>query len=275
MPPLDVLLGDWQMSMRGAGLAERTIVDRAQTVRRVAQRTGVHPLALTERDVVRVLAARGMAPPTRATYYSTLRAWFRWLESRGYGQGPMRKVARPRVPRTTPRPLTSARLARLLAQPMRRRTRAMVLLGAYQGMRVSEIAAVNARDVDLDTRLVTVHGKGGVERVLPLHETVTEAAAWMPARGFWFPTYTGNRLGDEHILGRSVSTVIGNVMSRAGIPGTPHALRHWYATELLAQGADVRTVQVLMGHASLATTQVYLDVADPRRAEAVARLPRL
>jgi len=273
-PALDLLLSEWQMWMRGRGLAERTVTERAQAVRRMGTVLGRHPLSLTERDVVRLLARADLAPATRATYYSTLRAWFRWAEDTGHGASPMRRIPRPRVPRHSPRPLTTARVARLLAYPMRQRTRAMVLLGSYAGLRVSEIAAVHTRDVDTDGGWITVVGKGQVVRSIPLHPALAEVAPRMPD-GYWFPTWVGNRLGDSHVLGRSISTIIGNVMSRAGVPGTAHALRHWFATTLLNQGADVRTVQLLLGHASLATTQVYLEVADGQRTRAVARLPRL
>lgn len=277
LPPLDVLLADWQLWMRGRGLAERTVVERAQAVRRVAGFLGLHPMALTESHVVRVLARTGLAAGTRATYYSTLRSWFGWLDEteRAVAPNPMQRVRRPKVPRHTPRPLTTGRVQRILAQRLRLRTRTMVLLAAYAGLRVSEVAAMHARDVDLDGRWLTVVGKGGVRRAIPLHPALLEVAPRMPADGYWFPTWVGNRLGDSHVLGRSVSTIIGNAMSRAGVPGTAHAMRHWFATELLAQGADVRTVQLLMGHASLSTTQVYLQVADVRRVEAVARLPLL
>lgn len=108
---------------------------------------------------------------------------------------------------------------------MYRRTRAMILLAAYAGLRVSEIAAIKGDDVDTVINTVTVIRKGDKERQIPLHAILKDLATVMPQRGWWFPTYIGNtkhRAGGP-MLGNSVSSSISSVMDRAGIPGTPHA----------------------------------------------------
>jgi integrase/recombinase XerD len=92
----------------------------------------------------------------------------------------------------------------------------------------------------------------------------------MPRRGWWFPA-NSTRPG-EHLHGKSVSDIIGNAMPRAGIPGTPHSLRHWYGINLVAAGADLRTAQTLLRNANLQTTAIYIQVADGRRVEAIDRL---
>jgi integrase/recombinase XerD len=93
----------------------------------------------------------------------------------------------------------------------------------------------------------------------------------MPMRGWWFP---GNaRRAGLPIRSRGVADIIGNAMLRAGIPGgTAHRLRHWYGSKLVAHGADLRTAQTLLCHANLNTTAIYVQVSDPKRAEAINRL---
>jgi integrase/recombinase XerD len=265
--------------MRAQGLGERTIHDRVQLVSRSAEVACADPMLMDVGEVAIALGNPNWKPSTRGTYYFALRAWFRWLKSSGRRlDNPIEGIPSPKIPKTRPRPIPSEYLEQLLATRMKFRTRTMVLLALYEGLRVHEIAKINATDVDLVAGTLVVIGKGRVERLLPLQADVAAAAAVMPTRGWWFPTYKPNKMfphGGGHILPRSVSTIIGNVMSRACVPGTPHAMRHWFATELLESGADIRVVQTLLGHASLSSTEIYTHVKDERRAEAVARLPRI
>lgn len=153
--------------------------------------------------------------------------------------------------------MSTAGLERLLAGRMHRRTRAMILLGAFQGLRVHEIAKVRVEDVDTDDKVLRVNGKGGVDAVLPLHPLVEALVPGMPRRGWWFPSYEDTR---RCVRAASVSLTIGKAMTREGVHGSAHSLRHWYATWLLRSGADAVTVQQLLRHASLATTQIYTKV---------------
>jgi len=141
---------------------------------------------------------------------------------------------------------------------MYRRTRAMILLAAYAGLRVSEIAAVKGDDVDTVINTITVVGKGEKQRQIPMHPILRDLAAAMPRRGWCFPTYVGNtkHLAGGPVLGNSVSSFISNVMDRAGFPGTPHALRHWFGTALREAGVDSLVIKELVGHESLATTAI-------------------
>jgi integrase/recombinase XerC len=93
--------------------------------------------------------------------------------------------------------------------------------------------------------------------------------ATYPKNGWWFPSYA---CSGEHIRGQSVTQMISNVFRRAGVKPGAHRLRHWYATKLLEAGADLRTVQELMRHASVQSTQIYTQVTDQRRREAIDRL---
>ena len=134
------------------------------------------------------------------------------------------------------------------------------------GLRVSELCGLDRGDVDLRGRTVTVLGKGGKQRRVPIHDAARRGAARL-ARRRARPTWTGppeavfvNRRGAR--LGpRDVRRILDR---RAASPTHPHALRHTYATHLLDGGADLRVVQELLGHASLATTQVYTHVSKER-----------
>jgi integrase/recombinase XerD len=276
---IEAVFAEWQMWMRAQGLAERTIVERVQMVRRVAERSEGDPVTLTAQQITRVLAGR-MSQGTRATYWQLLRAWCRWLVLTGRRHDdPTLLMPRPRVARGRPRPVTTEQLDRLLATRMHRRTRAMIVLAAFQGLRVHEIAKFAGRDVDITSSTMRVVGKGGVDAELPLHPMTQDVADYMPHSGWWFPAYKPNREfpnGDGHVLSRSVSTIVGNAMERAGVPGTPHALRHWYGTEMLrASGGNLRVAQEMLRHASPQTTAIYTQVDDSERRAAMMAMPAL
>ncbi len=91
----------------------------------------------------------------------------------------------------------------------------------------------------------------------------------MPATGWWFPM---RGYPSEHVLSKSVSDIVGRTMRRAGVAGTPHSLRHWYATSLLDDGNDLRTVQELLRHKSIQSTQIYTRVSDSRQRDAITAL---
>lgn len=157
-----------------------------------------------------------------------------------------------------------------------RRTRVMILLGYGLGMRVHEIAKVHWSDYDPDVQMLRVVGKGGKTRHLPVTEQLLEEARRLPGDGYWFPSRGGNLL--PHVHWRSVSDLLRRARERAGISDarrTAHSLRHTYATQLLWNGADIRSVQELLGHASLSSTQIYTLVTDRQLEAAAARLPVL
>lgn len=149
----------------------------------------------------------------------------------------------------------------------------MILLGRYQGFRASEIAAVHGHDLDLDAHTIEVLGKGGKLSVLPLHPVIERIAASMPCDGYWFPA---RKTQVGHIHSRSVSDLMTRAKKRAGITNpklTGHSLRHAYGTDLVRAGVDLRTVQELMRHESLATTQIYTAIDDAQLRAGIDRLP--
>lgn len=256
--------------MRAEALAKRTIVERPRIIRRAARTVGVDPLHFTTDQLIGYISGLPSAA-TKQTYFSALRAWHLWLDAHGHRpDDPMIRMRRPRGPRRTPHPVSTGHISVLLASGIRARTRTAVLLCSYQGLRVHEAAKVRGEDVDLISQTLRVVGKGGLDEVIPLHPLVAEEAANYPRRGYWFPSHS--RPG-RSIRGVSLSSCISKAMHRAGVPASAHSLRHWYATELLEAGADVRTVQTLLRHASLATTALYLRVNPERQKRAVVALP--
>lgn len=266
---------EWRTWLQAAGRASRTIEEWLRNVTRFARETGCDPERATHVEIADWLSShdgnrrRAWSAATKATYHSTLSAWFSWLVKMEYrADNPIMKVGRPRVPAGVPHPVADAHMPALLTTRMHRSTRVMILLCALAGLRVHEVAKIRGEDVDLVVGEIAVTGKGGVRRLLPMPPDLLEIARSMPRRGFWFPS--DSTLG--HIRSQSVSTVISGVMRRAGVPGTAHSLRHWYATTLVDEGTDLRTVQELLRHASLQTTQIYTKVSDHQRRAAVDKL---
>lgn len=260
---------EWVIAMRAKGLAARTITERARVIRQASHTAGTNPASLMPTDIERFLA-RASSPGTRYTYYSAVRAWCRWLIRTGRrDDDPTDALERPRMPAGRPRPITRAQLDHLLDLDLRPDTRTKILLAAFQGLRVHEIAKIRGEDVDAGQGTLTVTGKGGRTDTLPLHPRIAAEAAKRPGKGYWFPSPT--RPG-QPITGKSVSKVIADALHRAGIQATAHQLRHAFATELLTHGVDSRVVQVLMRHASLATTARYLSVSPAQQQAAIGAL---
>lgn len=272
MPNHHPELARWSAWMRAQSWSEKTIRSRVDLVARAAAVAATDPVDLTTDDVAGFLSTPTISAATRRAYWLWLRSWFTWCVVDGLRvDDPTMRIPKPRAARRAKRRLVSAHVQALLATRMRRRTHTMILLAAYQGLRVHEIAKVRGVDVDPIAGVLEVEGKGGVLEYLPLHPLVAEAAgAYGP--GWWFPS---DKNPTGHVRSESVTDVIGDVMRRAGVPGTAHSLRHWYATELLEQGVDLRTIQRLLRHASLSTTEIYLHSGAERDHAAILRLPDL
>lgn len=234
------------------------------------------------RDIRAWLAERargGMGAASRARGLSALRSWLRWLARRGVGDAAaLTGIRTPKLPRPVPKALAQDETDRLLAAPgedwQDRRDLALFSLLYGAGLRIGEALALDAGAFGAgDTLRVT--GKGRKERVVPLLPAVREAASayrrtcphLMPPGGPFFLGARGGRLqaGIAQLRLR-------RLRARLNLPetATPHALRHSFATHLLGAGADLRSIQELLGHASLATTQRYTAV-DVARLEKVFR----
>lgn len=264
----DALMTRWSAYQRAQALSERTITERTVTVGRLLRDTGAGLEHITADQVACWLGDLDVSAASRATYHGHLRAAFAWCQTVGLRtDNPMLMVPAPCRPRAVPRPIDTGQVPALLRAANRRRTRMMVLLAVFAGLRVHEIAKVRGEDVDLGASTLYVEGKGGTRSMLPLHHMIAAEAGAFPRRGWWFPSSAGG-----HIRAGSVSTVVGRTMRRAGIVGTAHQLRHWYGTTLLDAGADLRVVQELMRHESIQSTTIYTRVSDRQRREAIALL---
>lgn len=256
--------------MLAGGLADRTRTERARVVAQAARATGQHPVAFTPDALMHWLAGIG-TNSTRLTYFRALQAWHRWLMETGRrSTDPMVKLPKPREPKRVPHPVATGALERVLASGIRRRTQAMILLACYAGLRVHEIAVVRGEDVDLDGHRLRVHGKGGTVRWLPLCPVLEEVASWFGPTGWWFPS---TRHPGRPMRRDTASSTISRALTRAGVAGSAHSIRHWFGTEALAAGGNLRVVQELLRHGSVATTQMYTQVSADQMMATVLRLP--
>lgn len=254
--------------LRAAGRSEETIADRKRCLLALDAQLpyGLHRVAAEE--LIAWLGRPGWSAQTRATYWGHARVYYRWLTETGWLDfDPMARIPRPRVRRGLPHPATDAQVADILARGSSR-LRAAVILAAYAGYRCAEMAAVDRADLERDPLRIT--GKGDRTRIVPRHPLIAELAGRLPA-GPVLRRRGGGRF-DPGLL----SQTLRRELDRLDHPGlTPHAFRHAFATNLLRGGADLRTVQELMGHSSPVVTAVYTAISDGQRRNAVAALPVL
>ncbi|MGO9017814.1 MAG: site-specific tyrosine recombinase XerD [Syntrophobacteraceae bacterium] len=218
---------------------------------------------------------------SRARRLAVLRTFFRFLEKRGLIESnPALLVQFPKLGPQLPKALTTAQIESLLAQPdlaktLGQRDRAMFELLYACGLRVSELAELQLRQIVLQPGYLTVRGKGGKERLVPMGELAAECLKTymedgrlkLLKKGF-IPEVFINARG-ESISRQGIWKIIKSSARKAGITVniTPHMLRHSFATHLLENGADLRSLQVMLGHADIATTQIYTHVARERLKE--------
>lgn len=269
----DDLLAAYADYQRAGNRAARTIKSRASILRGFARRQDTTLLDATVFHMRREVGRAGIAPATRASTRSAFLAFYGFLHEEGLrDDNPALRLPVVKVPPHRPRPYTQEQIDLMLSSGAYRRTRVMILLAAYEGLRALEIAAVHADDIDLKAGTLKVAGKGGRVDYLPLHDSIRAIAPTM-GDGWWFPARRG-RAG--HIKGQSVSDLLHDARERAGIVDTAltgHSLRHSFGTELVRRGANIRAVQELMRHSSLHTTQRYTQVLDEDRRAALAVLP--
>ena len=231
------------------------------------------------RDYLAYLAEQGIAKASIARKLSAIRSFYRYLVREGIlAKNPLEQTASPKLDRRLPSFLTVEEMVRLLkapdlTTPQGQRDRALIELFYAAGLRVSELVNLNLEQVHIDTREIRVWGKGSKERMVLMGEPAARALTnyigqGRPMlqgekgdRGALFLNNRGRRLTE-----RMVQKILSKYARLAGINKRvyPHLLRHTFATHLLDGGADLRVVQELLGHANLATTQIYTHVTQSR-----------
>lgn len=252
--------------LRANSCCDRTISDRLGVLADFAQTNPDFP-DVSPAQITAWLGREGFAPWTRATYYGHLRSFYTFAAESGLLQvDPMARMRRPKPGKSRPRPLTPAQVAVVLAGARNANLHAWLTLALFAGLRAHEVAKVRGEDVGQDQ--LWVFGKGGVGEYVPTHPLIWELAQAMPTAGWWFPT----RSACGHVTSLAVSTLTSRLFAAHGISGSLHRCRHTYATELLRAGVNVRVVQELMRHKSLASTMLYTEVTRLEKFEGIMRL---
>lgn len=258
-----------------AGASPRTIDAYQRDLREWLTHVRGDPVEAAE-TYLTALRSRGNAPKSLARRIGTLRSFGRWLvEFGGLDHSPFGHLKPPKLPRRLPTFIAAADLGTFLAAPPNPFDRALLAVFVFTGRRISEIAHLRIEHLQRGRRLLTVIGKGNKELAIELHDDALAAleehlAALGRTSGPLFPSPRD----PERPLSISAirSRVYRYTRQALGRRLHPHALRHTFATWLLDSGVDLRTVQELMGHASLATTEIYTHVSSERRREAINRL---
>lgn len=255
---------------------------RCDLAQYVAFLDGRHPSSDLVSEFVSVLSDRGLARSTIARKVAAVRGLHRHLTADG-ATDPTALIDTPRGERSLPKALRIDQVLALLESPdistrAGKRDSALLEFLYATGARVSEATAVDELDIDLRERSVLLTGKGDKQRIVPIgRAAITAIKAWLPDRaaarsrnsgGAVFLSLRGSRISRQ-----SVWSIVKKHAERSGIPRSqvsPHVLRHSAATHMVEGGADLRTVQELLGHATIATTQIYTRVSPQHLLEVYA-----
>ena len=272
------------LALLSARRAPRTVDAYRRDLAQLADWLGRPPGDATTEELERYVAelrARGLSPATIARRTAAARSFYRHLLLLGAREdNPAAELDLPRRVRRLPRTLSPGEAERLIdaangTTPRALRDRALVELLYGAGLRVSEAVGLDRTSVDLDARLVRAVGKGGKERLVPVGRQAADALRRYLSRG---RPHLDRRHRPELFLNAQGGAltragaflILRKLAAAAGLEPErvhPHLLRHSFATHLLEGGADLRSVQEMLGHADLATTELYTHVSDRRRRE--------
>jgi integrase/recombinase XerC len=238
------------------------------------------------RDYLFDLMKRKQARSYVRVQFAALRSFYRFLLARNrMTKNPVRDIQLPKTEKKLPLVLTQTQMGELLAAPLQvkkprsapawmpQRDAAILEVFYSSGLRLAELASLNVSDLDIYTESVRVLGKGRKERVCPVGAPALEAVSRYRAAANVHSGPLFLNKGRTRISARSIWLVLKRYLRHTSIPIplSPHKLRHSFATHLLDNGADLRSVQALLGHASLSTTQIYTHVTTERLKKAYAQ----
>lgn len=261
---------------------------------RWAQRMDLDPFRLSHKQMRRYLAEMDAAQYARKTInrrLSAIKTFFSWLNSEGIiSQDPASALQGPKNPKALPKVIKPKDMCRFLSVHAKRdadgnlrdqsiediRDQAILELLYACGARVSEVANLKLEDIDVRQKQVKVLGKGSKERIIPIHDLAIDSINAYVLYGrpkllggktsdYLFVSTRGNRFSDQ-----AIRRMFKKTLAAAGLDEnlSPHAMRHTFATDVLSGGADLRSVQEMLGHVSLSTTQIYTHIAADRLKEA-------
>jgi integrase/recombinase XerC len=250
--------------------------------------THTQTICTADADLIRAylgfLGEQNYSPATMARKIATLRSFYKWAHRNEFSDNnPMTLIRTPRQSKRLPKAITVEQVERLLSAPndhdvLGRRDRAMLETLYSTGIRVSELVGINYDDMDIENEAMHVRGKGRKERIVPLGSHAIRAIGryieLLAADPKFGPIWANRANGEaplplflnkhgKGLSSRSVRRKLDKYLRIVGLDSTisPHTLRHSFATHLLENGADLRSVQELLGHQSLSTTQVYTHLS--------------
>lgn len=229
------------------------------------------PQTVTPTEVSAWIRKPHWNPNSQTAAYTSMGKFFRWycVITQQRLDNPMALVDRPKPKRGVPRPVPEAMLDTFRANANSEDDLLMFDLGSLQGIRRAEIASLRVDNIDIERNVLIISGKGGRVRTLPIHANVIERLkkrAESPRSEWVFPSPSGNRPLHPRTIGRRMSFMMGREY-------TTHQLRHRFATAIYkASNNDIRVTQELLGHASVATTQIYTAVDSAALNSAMSRL---
>ena len=281
----DQAIGELESDLTRRAVADKTArayLSDIRQLRTYAEPRRLAPDVIDVRQLRRYLASlseQGQAPTSIARKLAAIRAFLRVLTEQGYrSSNPGDLLSAPKKPQRLPDVLKPAAVAELLeaignGTPLDLRDRAMFELAYACGLRAEEVVNLDIDSIDFDSEFVRIEGKGDKTRLVPLGEHARVALGAYLDRGrpaLHAPTDAQRPLFISK-SGRRLSTSDVRRRLRLRQPTHPHALRHSFATHLLDGGADLRSIQELLGHATISTTQVYTRVESARLRSAYAR----
>lgn len=268
-------IADHMQWLEGNSARASTVKSR-HNILRLIQRSLPVPLLDASREQVETwFSGLRVEPRTKGNYLAHLRQFYKWAQVWDIRtEDPTLRITAPKTRRTLPRPLPEDEVSTALNEAPAR-LRPMLLLMVGCGLRCMEVAKLRAEDVtrfpDGSGRAFIRDGKGGKQRFVPLPPVVVSAVTGpdMPAHGWLFPIRDGQ---DGPLTAHRLSCLVNEYLHSVGITATAHALRHTYATALYKESGDLLEVRDVLGHESVATTQVYVAISGDRAAGAATRV---